>query len=68
MPPLAAAVLLTLGLQLAVVFLHPLQVVFNTTGLDPTEIALALGLPWLVLVAVELEKFLFRHGFIYQAS
>ena len=66
--PLAAAVLLTLGLQLAVVFLHPLQVVFNTTGLDPTEIALALGPPWLVLVAAELEKFLFRRGLIYQES
>jgi len=28
----------------------------------------ALSLPWVVLVAVEIEKFLFRRGLIYQGS
>lgn len=64
--PLLGAVLLTLGLQFAVIFLNPLQLVFKTSELSPTEMAVALGLPWVVLVAVEIEKFLFRRGLIYQ--
>jgi Ca2+-transporting ATPase len=66
--PLVGAVLLTLVMQLAVVFLPPLQAVFKTTGLGPTELAVALGLPWVVLVAVEIEKLLYRRGLIYQGT
>lgn len=48
------------------VFLDPLQPVFKTSDLSLTEMAVALSLPWVVLVAVEIEKFLFRRGLIYQ--
>jgi Ca2+-transporting ATPase len=63
--PLFGAVVLTLGLQLAVIFLEPLQLVFKTSGLNPTEMTVALGLPWVVLVAVEIEKLLVRRGLTY---
>jgi len=63
---LIAAVLLTLGLQLAVVYLDPLQSVFKTSGLSRDELLVVLGLPWVVLVAVEIEKWLFRRGLIYR--
>jgi len=66
-PWLIAAVLLTVGLQLAVVFLDPLQAVFKTSGLSGDELLVVLGLPWVVLVAVEIEKLLFRRGLIYRA-
>jgi Ca2+-transporting ATPase len=64
--PLLGAVLLTLALQLAVVYLGPLQIVFKTTGLTTEELLVALGLPWVVLVAIEIEKWLYRRGLIYQ--
>ena len=66
--PLVGAVLLTIGLQLAVVYLDPLQAIFHTSGLSPDELLVSLGLPWIVLVAVEIEKWLFRRGTIYQGS
>ncbi len=65
-PWLIAAVLLTVGLQLAVVFLAPLQAIFKTSGLSGEELLVVLGLPWAVLVAVEIEKFLFRRGLIHR--
>jgi Ca2+-transporting ATPase len=65
-PWLIAAVLLTVALQLAVVFLEPLQAVFKTSGLSGEELLVVLALPWVVLVAVEIEKYLFRHGWIYR--
>jgi Ca2+-transporting ATPase len=66
-PALFGAVVLTLGLQLAVIYLEPLQPIFKTTGLTVEELAVCLGLPWVVLVAVEAEKWLARRGFIYRA-
>jgi Ca2+-transporting ATPase len=66
--PLVGAVLLTIGLQLAVVYLAPLQAIFHTSGLSPDELLVSFGLPWIVLVAVEVEKWLFRRGIIYQGS
>jgi len=67
-PAMFATVVLTVGLQIAVIYFDPLQVVFKTTDLALDELAVALGLPWLVLVAVEIEKWLVRRGLIYQGD
>lgn len=53
---------------MAVVYLPPLQAIFHTSDLTPNELLVSLGLPWVVLVAVEIEKWLFRRGVIYQSS
>lgn len=65
-PLLVGAVVLTLFLQLAVAYAPPLQAVFRTTGLTGEELVVALSLPWVVLVAVEAEKWLARRGWIYR--
>ncbi len=67
-PAMFGAVTLTLGLQMAVVYLDPLQAIFKTTGLSLTELAVSLGLPCVVLAAVEAEKWLARRGLIYRES
>jgi Ca2+-transporting ATPase len=51
---------------MAVVYLPPLQLVFKTSGLTLEELIVALALPWVVLVAVEIEKWLVRRGLIYR--
>lgn len=63
-----AAVAVSLGLQLAIVYVQPLQLVFRTTGLTPNELLVVLTLPWVVLIAVEIEKWLIRRGLIYRES
>jgi Ca2+-transporting ATPase len=55
-PLLAAAVALTLLLQLAVVYVPFLNRVFHTEPLGPGPLALALGAAVVVFVAVEIEK------------
>jgi len=66
-PSLVGAVVLTIGLQMAVVYLPPLQAIFHTSGLTSDELLVSLGLPSVVLVAVEIEKWLFRRGIIYRS-
>jgi P-type Ca2+ transporter type 2C len=59
--PLLAAVALTLALQLAVIYLPPLQSVFRTRALSLTDLGIALGLSTLVFIAVEIEKLIRRY-------
>jgi Ca2+-transporting ATPase len=66
--PLLGAVALTLLLQMAVVYLPALQAIFKTTGLTPGELLLCLTLPLVVLLAVEIEKWLARRGLIYRVQ
>jgi len=54
--PLLAAVSITIGLQLAVVYLPVLQPVFKTTALGPGELAAVLAASSIVFWAVEIEK------------
>ena len=54
--PLLAAVLLTVLLQLCVIYVPALNVIFNTQPLTMLELAVCFLLPLIVLVAVELEK------------
>jgi Ca2+-transporting ATPase len=62
--PLAGAVLSTFVLQLAVIYVPPLQKVFRTEALAPGELALCLACAAVVFATVEAEKWLRRsaHG------
>ncbi len=55
---LPAAVLLTFVLQVAVVYLGPLQTVFHTTALQPLDFLLCLAISGGVTVVIELFKLL----------
>jgi Ca2+-transporting ATPase len=55
-PYLMGAVLLTVGLQLGVIYVPALQPIFSTQALLPAELMLCLIPPLLVFVAVEIEK------------
>jgi Ca2+-transporting ATPase len=58
--PLLGAVLVTLLLQLMVVYWVPLQRVFGTVPLSAFELAIALGFATIVFWTVELEKLIRR--------
>ena len=66
--PLIGAVLLTVILHAAVIYLPPLQSVFNTAPLTFAELTLCLVLPVFVLLGVEAEKALVRRGVIYPSA
>ncbi len=60
-------VLLTVMLQLAVVYVPWLNPVFHTEPLTAGELAICLALSSVVFVAVELEKVLIRRAGLYRA-
>jgi Ca2+-transporting ATPase len=62
---LLGAVALTVALQLAVIYLPFLNSIFRTAPLSPEELALCFALPMVVFIAVEIEKWLVRKGWIY---
>jgi Ca2+-transporting ATPase len=66
--PLLGAVLLTLVLQLAVIYLPPLQPIFKTQALTAGELAFCLAMSGVIFIAVELEKWLARCGYIYRSA
>ena len=57
---LAGAVLLTLGLQMAVIYIPFLQDIFSTKALSIKELLLCLGVSSIVFWAVEIEKWVKR--------
>jgi Ca2+-transporting ATPase len=59
---LAGAVLLMVGLQIAVVYWPPLQRLFHTTGLNPLELLACVAVSSIVFWAVELEKWRVRRN------
>jgi Ca2+-transporting ATPase len=61
-PALLAAVLTTVGLQLAVVYLPFLQSIFHTTALSLRDLGLSLAISLVVFGAVEIEKWLTRRA------
>ena len=63
--PMLGAVLLTLVLQLAVIYLPALNSIFYTQPLPLFDLAVCLVLSSLVLFVVEIEKWLVRRGLIY---
>lgn len=66
--PMLGAVVLTLLLQLAVVYTPALNQLFHTQPLPLYDLLVCLALSSLVLVAVEAEKWLIRRGKIYQGK
>jgi Ca2+-transporting ATPase len=54
--PLFVIVVLTSGLQMAAIYLPPLQRVLRTQALSAVELAACLGMAAVVFVAVEIEK------------
>jgi Ca2+-transporting ATPase len=61
-PPLIGAVLLTVALQLAVIYMPLLNPIFHTTPLPLRELLICLALPTVVLVVVETDKWLKRRA------
>jgi Ca2+-transporting ATPase len=66
--PMLGAVLLTMLLQLAVIYLPVLNPIFHTQPLPAFDLVVCLALSALVLVVVETEKWLMRGGLIYGAG
>jgi Ca2+-transporting ATPase len=65
-PWLAGAVALTLGLQLAVIYVPWLNPIFHTQPLTAAELVLCLGLSCAVFAGVEIEKALIRAGWLFR--
>ncbi len=63
--PLLGAVALTFVLQMATIYLPWLQPIFKTVALRPEEWLFCLGASSIVCMAVEGEKWLRRHGWLY---
>lgn len=61
-PALLGAVLLTVILQLAIIYLPALNAIFHTAPLSAPELGLCLGLPLVIVAAVEAEKWLRRRA------
>ncbi|MDF1530351.1 MAG: cation-translocating P-type ATPase C-terminal domain-containing protein, partial [Sedimenticola sp.] len=67
-PALLGAVLLTIALQLAVIYLPALNSIFKTQPLPLFDLGICFALSSLTLVVVECEKLLVRRGLIYTTS
>ncbi len=67
-PLLMFSVLLTFVLQMATIYVPILNPVFKTEALSMGELLLCLALSSVVFFAVEVEKLLVRHGWIYRGS
>ena len=65
-PWMLGAVLFTVLLQLAIIYLPPLNGIFHTQPLPLFDLLVCLSLSSLVLFAVEAEKVLMRRNLIYQ--
>jgi Ca2+-transporting ATPase len=63
--PLLGAIMLTLVLQMAVIYTPALNTIFHTQPLPMFDLGVCLLLSSLVLFAVEIEKWLVRRGIIY---
>lgn len=66
--PMLGAVVVTVLLQLAVIYLPVMSGIFHTQPLPLYDLMVCLLLSSLVLVVVELEKWLLRRGLIYRQS
>ena len=65
-PAMLGAVVLTIALQLTIIYVPAFNGIFHTQPLPAFDLAVCLALSALTLVAVELEKLLVRRGLIYR--
>ena len=63
--PMIGAVLLTIALQMMVIYHPALNPIFKTQPLPMFDLAVCFALSSLSLLAVEIEKFLVRRGKLY---
>jgi Ca2+-transporting ATPase len=66
--PLLGAVVFTLALQIAVIYVPYLNALLSTHPLTAAELALCLALSSVVFFAVEAEKWLVRRGWLYRGG
>lgn len=64
--PLIVAVLFTVALQMAVIYVPWMNVIFKTQPLSVEELAFCMVVASVVFFAVEVEKWLRRHGWLYR--
>ena len=64
--PLLATIVFTVALQLLIIYMPFFNRIFHISPLDMTELAVCFSLPLVVLLAVEIEKWLSRKGWIYR--
>ncbi|MEN8176521.1 MAG: HAD-IC family P-type ATPase, partial [Pseudomonadota bacterium] len=67
-PYMLGAVLLTIALQLMIIYVPVFNPVFKTQPLPLFDLGVCLALSSLVLVAVEIEKWAVRRGLIYRGD
>ena len=67
-PPLVVAVMLTVGLQMATLYVPALNTVFRTAPLTAGELVFCLGMSAVGFLAVEVEKWLMRRGLLYREA
>jgi len=66
--PMLGAIMLTLLLQMMVIYLPAMNSIFHTQPLPLFDLSVCFLLSSLVLIAVEIEKLLARRGLIYKNS
>ena len=66
--PMALAILVTFLLQMATIYVPALNPIFKTEALDGGELAACLVISGVVLLAVEIEKWLVRREWIYRTN
>lgn len=66
--PLLGAVLLTIGLQMAALYVPAMATIFKTTPLTAGEVVSCIAIASIVFFAVEAEKWLSRRGVIYRET
>ena len=65
---LILTVLFTLTIQMATIYVPVLNTIFKTDPLTMSELAICFALSSIVLIAVEIEKWLIRHNWIYRKN
>jgi Ca2+-transporting ATPase len=66
--PLLGAVLLTFVLQLATLYVPAFNAIFHTQPLTAAELGICVLLAATVFVAVEIEKWMVRRGWLYTSA